>query len=59
VSKSFLDRRHEKPDYELEAYITGVVLPDGKVHWNIEIDGADDNEMAAGILERVAKVLRT
>ena len=58
ATKSFLERRHESPDYDIEAWITGVRLPDGKVHWNVEIDGEDDYEFAAGILERAAEVLR-
>jgi len=59
VSKSFIERLHGKnPKYDIQAYITGVEMPDGKVHWNVEIDGAEDNDMAAGILERVVKVLR-
>ena len=58
MNKSFLDRRHGKPKYHIHAYITGVGLPDGKIHWNVEIDGEDNNDAAAGILERAAKVLR-
>ena len=58
MSKSFLDRRHEKPDYEIEAWITGIRMPDGMVHWSVEIEGEDDHELAAGILERAAEVLR-
>lgn len=58
MSKSFLDRRHESPDYDIEAWITGVRCPDGMVHWNVEIEGEDDHDLAAGILERAAEVLR-
>ncbi len=59
MSKSFLQRRHEKETkYDIQVQITGIGLPGGKVHWNIEVDGEDDHETAAGILERAAKVLR-
>ena len=58
VAKSFLDRRHESPEYDIEAWITGVRLPDGKVHWNVQVEGEDDPVIAAGILERAAEVLR-
>ena len=53
-----MERRHKSPDYEIEAWITGVRMPNGKVYWNFEIDGAEDNEKAAGILERVVEILR-
>jgi len=55
---SFTERRHKNPDYSIEAWITGVQLPNGKVHWQVSIDGADDEEEAAGILEKAAIVLR-
>ena len=58
MAKSFLDRRHECPDYEIEAWITGVRLPNDEVHWNVNINGEDDCEAAAEILERAAMVLR-
>jgi len=58
LSKSFLDRRHESPDYDIEVWITGVLCPDGKVHWNVEVEGEDDPFEAAGILERAVEVLR-
>ena len=58
VTKSFLDRRYESPDYEIEAWITGVRMPDGMVHWSVQIEGEDDCDLAAGILERAAEVLR-
>ena len=58
MSKSFLQRRLQKsPDYELEAWITGVSMPDGHVQWNVEIDGTEDCDLAAGILQRGAEVL--
>ena len=57
-TKSFLDRRHESPEYDIEAWITGVRLPNGKTHWNVQIEGEDDCDLAAGILERAAEVLR-
>jgi len=57
--KSFLERRKDKPDYEITAFITGVKLGDtGKVHWDVKIEGEDDLLEAAGILERAAEVLR-
>lgn len=58
LSKSFLDRRHEKPEYDILASITGVLLPDGQVHWHVEIDGEKRYAVAAGILENAAQVLR-
>lgn len=54
----FRDRRMRKPDYSIVAYINGIRIPDGKVDWDVEIDGEDDKETAAGILERAAEVLR-
>ncbi len=59
MSKSFLQRRHESPDYEIEAWITGVRDGNtGFVHWDVYIEGEDDEDLAAGILERAAEVLR-
>lgn len=59
MSKSFLERRHESPDYDIEAWITGVRHGNtGFVHWTVQIEGEDDDELAAGILERAAEVLR-
>ncbi len=58
MGKSFLQRRHESPDYEIEVWITGVRIPGTGIHWNVRVDGEDDSENAAGILERAAKVLR-
>ena len=59
MSKSFLERRLQKsPDYSLEALITGVSMPDGFVQWSVQLEGEDDPELAAGILERAAEVLR-
>ena len=58
MGKSFLDRRHEYPDYEIEAWITGARMPDGMVHWSVQIEGEDDCDLAGGILERAAEVLR-
>ena len=59
MSKSFLERRHESPDYEIEAWITGVRIPGTEdVHWNVYIEGEDDEDLAAAILERAAEVLR-
>ena len=58
MPKSFIERRFESPEYDIEAWITGVKMPDGKVLWNVEIEGEDDYDEAAGILERAAEVLR-
>ena len=43
------------------SWITCIaVIPfnDGKVEWSVYIDGEDDSELAAGILERAVEVLR-
>ena len=59
MSKSFLERRHASPDYDIEAWITGVKDGNtGFVHWSVYIEGEDDEDLAAGILERAAEVLR-
>lgn len=58
MSKSFLQRRHEKtPKYDIQANITGIELPNGKIHWNVKIDGESDNEIAAGVLIRASEIL--
>ena len=55
MSKSFLERRHKSPDYDIEAWITGVKIPNTDwVHWDVQIEGEDDLDLAAGILERAA-----
>ncbi len=55
----FLKRRHDKPDYELDVYITGVCVgTTGKVHWQIEMDEDTDKAEAALILEKAAMVLK-
>jgi len=57
--KSFLDRRHAKPDYELESFITGVRIGDtGKTQWLIELNEGVDKLVAADIFEKAAEVLR-
>ena len=59
MSRSFIERRLDKsPDYSIEAWITGVSMPGGGVQWSVVIDGEDDPDLAAGILERGAEVLR-
>ena len=59
TTKSFVARRHESPDFEIEAWITGVRLgTTGKIQWHICIDGEGDPELVAGILERAVEVLR-
>ncbi len=56
--KSFIERRHEKPDIEIEVWITGVNVGADGVHWNVNVNGEDDCNAAAEILERAAQVLR-
>jgi len=51
-------RRKDTPDYDIEAWITGIRLPNNTTSWKVIIEGESDNEMAAGILERAAEVLR-
>ncbi len=59
MSKSFRDRRFKKPDYEITAWISGVRHgATGLADWDVQIEGEDDCELAAGILERAAEVLR-
>lgn len=59
MSRSFIERRLDKsPDYCIEAWITGVSMPGGGVQWSVVIDGEDDPDLAAGMLERAAEVLR-
>ena len=59
MAKSFRDRRLKKPDYEITACIAGIREgATGKASWDVEIYGEDDLEIAAGILERAAEVLR-
>ena len=54
-----IQRRHKQsPDYDIEVWITGVRIPNGMCHWNVTVEGEDDNELAAEILERAAEVLR-
>jgi hypothetical protein len=57
--RSFTERRlHKSPDYSIEAWITGVSMPGGGVQWSVVIEGEDDADLAAGMLERAAEVLR-
>ncbi len=59
MGKSFLQRRHENPDYLLQVDISGVVLGDtGKVDWEFEIEGETDRLRAAQILDRISELLR-
>ncbi len=54
-----MQRRLDNPDYSIEAWITGVKQGStGLVAWDVYIEGEDDCELAAGILERAAEVLR-
>ena len=39
MPRSFLERRHDNPDIEIEAWITGVKHGDDEVHWNVNING--------------------
>lgn len=61
MSKSFLQRRLEArpPDYDIQVWITGHLDGDtGFAWWNVYVEGEDDFDLAAGILERAAEVLR-
>ena len=59
MGKSFLQRRHESPDYELEVWITGVDLGvSGRIHWEVLVGGNRNREEVAEILDRAARVLR-
>ena len=49
--------KDKTPEYDIHAWITGVMMPDGMVHWNVNIEGEDDMGKAAGILERAVEVL--
>ena len=54
-----IQRRHrQSPDYDIEVWITGVRCPEGDCHWNVYVEGEDDSELAAGILERAVEILR-
>lgn len=57
--KSFLQRRFESPDYDLEVFITGIRLGDtGKVRWHVAYDEGEDPLVIADILECTVEVLR-
>lgn len=61
MSKKLLQRLLEKcPElaYDVKVHITGMKLPDGKIYWNVAVEGEDDRPRAAAILERAADVLR-
>ena len=59
MSKSFLDRRLESPDYEIEVWIRGIRYGNtGSTRWIVNVEGESDCEVAAEILEKAAKVLR-
>lgn len=59
MSKSFMQRRFETPDYAIEVWITGVKHgATGFVNWDVHVEGENDPIEAAGILERAAEVLR-
>jgi len=47
------------PDYDIEVWIKGTRLgTTGDVEWDIYVEGEDDPDLAAGILERAAELLR-
>lgn len=55
----FIQRKHRQaPDYDIEVWITGVRVSNGDCHWNVTVEGEDDSDLAAGMLERAAEVLR-
>ncbi len=63
MSKTFAQRRHDermkRPDYEIEVWIRGVHDPATKlIEWDVQVEGEDSHDVAAGILERAAEVLR-
>ena len=61
MSKSFLQRRLEAqpPDYDITVWIRGHRDGDTGFAWyNVYVEGEDDFDFAAGILERAAEVLR-
>jgi hypothetical protein len=59
MGKSFLQRRFESPDYDLEVFITGVRLGDsGKVRWHVAYDEGYDPLLVSDILECATEVLR-
>ena len=51
-------RRKVTPDYDIEVWITGVRVAGDQTSWKVVVEGENDNEIAAGILERAAEVLR-
>ena len=52
-------RRHARPDYELESFITGVRIGNtGKTERHISMDEGTDKLLAADIFEKAATVLR-
>lgn len=55
---SIKDRKPSDPEYDIVARVTGTRDGHGKTRWYVEVDGTDDNELAAGILERAVEVLR-
>ena len=49
----------QSPDFEIEVWIRGCRHGNtGMVDWDVSVEGEDDCEIAAGILERAAEVLR-
>lgn len=58
MNKTFLERRRPNPEYDIAAYITGTKMGDGKIYWQVEIDGDSNRSRAADILEKAAWVLR-
>ncbi len=59
MSDEITARRHAKPDYELESFITGVRIGNtGKTEWHISLDEGVDKLLAAGIFEKASAILR-
>lgn len=58
MSKTFLERRQPHPKYDVVARITGTEMGNGKIYWDVVVEGEPDLLLAAGILERGASVLR-
>ena len=57
--KSFLDRKHENPDVEIEAWITGVKHGStGMMDWSVTVVGENEHVITAGISDGAAEVLR-
>ena len=58
MGKTFLERRQPHPKYDIVVRITGTEMGDGRIYWEVVVDGESDLLLAADILERGASVLR-